>query len=94
VISRVRDFWVNSYRSDKVAFSYELLSFVFTVGASLTLALTAAEPDMRYIYPGFFVGSIFGVLGYLRRQLAWPLLLTAYFAVVNIFGFGVAMLWW
>lgn len=94
MIRNIKDFWINSYHSDKVAFAYELLSFVFTVGASLTLALTAAEPDMRYIYPGFFLGSIFGVVGYVRRKLAWPLLLTAYFAIVNVFGFGVAMFWW
>lgn len=94
MIRTVKEFWVNSYHSDKVAFTYELLSFIFTVGASLTLAFTAAEPDMRYIYPWFFLGSIFGVLGYIRRKLAWPLLLTAYFAVVNVFGFGVAMFWW
>jgi hypothetical protein len=94
VIAKIKDFWVSSYHSDKIAFTYELLSFVFTVGASLTLAFTAYDPDMRYVYPGFFVGSIFGVLGYLRRRLAWPVLLTAYFAVVNVFGFGVAMLWW
>jgi hypothetical protein len=94
MISKIKDFWVNSYHSDKTAFTYELLSFVFTVGASLTLALTATDPDMRYIYPGFFLGSIFGVLGYMRRKLAWPLLLTAYFAVINVFGFGVAMQLW
>lgn len=94
MITKIKEFWIQSYRSDKTAFAYELLSFIFTVGASLTLAFTAADPDMRYIYPGFFVGSIFGVLGYLRRRLAWPVLLTAYFAIVNVFGFGVAMLWW
>lgn len=94
MISKIKEFWVQSYHSDKIAFVYELLSFIFTVGASLTLALTATDPDMRYIYPGFFLGSIFGVLGYIRRKLAWPLLLTGYFAVINIFGFGIAMLWW
>jgi hypothetical protein len=34
------------------------------------------------------------VLGYIRRGLAWPMMLTAYFCVVNVFGFGVSMLWW
>ena len=93
-MQRIREFWLSSYHSDKIAFLFELISFVFTVGASLTLAITAAEPDMRVVYPGFFIGSIAGAYGYWRRQLAWPLMLTSYFAVVNIFGFGVAMLWW
>ena len=25
---------------------------------------------------------------------AWVMLLTAYFAVVNVYGYGVAVLWW
>lgn len=93
-MKKVIDFWAESYRSDKIAFTFELLSFLFTVGASLTLAFTADDPDMRIVYPGFFVGSLTGVYAYYRRRIAWPLLLTTYFAVVNVFGFGVAIGWW
>jgi len=91
---KITDFWSKSYRSDPVAFGFELTSFIFTVGASLWLAITADAPDMALVYPGFFVGSISGAYAYLRRGLAWPLLLTIYFAMVNIFGFGVAIHWW
>ena len=93
-MQKIRDFWLNSYHSDKTAFLFELISFVFTVGASLYLASTADAPDMRYVYPGFFVGALAGAYGYYRRGIAWPMLLTGYFTIVNIFGFGVAMLWW
>ena len=93
-MNKLKEFWLDSYRSDPVAFYCELLSFVFTVGASLTLALTADAPDMKIVYPGFFIGSIAAVYGYYRRKLAWPMMLTGYFAVVNIFGFGVASNWW
>lgn len=93
-MKKVIDFWAESYRSDKIAFAFELLSFLFTVGASLTLAFTADNPDMRIVYPGFFIGSLAGVYAYYRRRIAWPLLLTTYFAVVNVFGFGVAIGWW
>jgi len=93
-LKKVIDFWAESYRSDKIAFAFELLSFLFTVGASLTLAFTADNPDMRIVYPGFFIGSLAGVYAYYRRRIAWPLLLTTYFAVVNVFGFGVAIGWW
>lgn len=89
----VIDFWTSSYHSDRIAFAAEIISFILTVGASLTLAFTADQPDMRLVYPGFFLGSIAGVYGYYRRKLAWPLLLTAYFCVVNVFGFSVAMGW-
>jgi len=93
-LNKVIEFWLNSYHSDKTSFYLELISFVFTVGASLTLALNADAPDMRIVYPGFFIGSLTAVFAYKRRQLVWPFLLTAYFACVNVLGFGKAMGWW
>lgn len=93
-MENVKQFWKKSYRSDPVAFGFELTSFVFTVSASLYLAITADAPDMRYVYPGFMLGAVTGAYAYLRRGLAWPLLLTSYFAIINVFGFGVAIGWW
>ena len=93
MIDKIKNFWRHSYESDRVAFFCELISFVFTVGASLTLAVTADAPDMRVVYPWFFIGSITAVYGYYRRKLAWPLMLTSYFAVVNVFGCAVAKGW-
>jgi hypothetical protein len=93
-MQKVKDFWIKSYRSDPVAFGFELTSFIFTVVASLILADTANKPNMLVVYPGFFIGSITGAYAYYRRGLAWPLVLTSYFAVVNIFGYGVASYWW
>jgi len=91
---KVKQFWINSYHSDRVAFALELVSFVFTVMASLYLAINAAEPDMRLVYPGFFVGAVTQVYASWRRGAAWIMLLTFYFAIVNVFGFGRAMGWW
>ena len=88
------DFWINSYRSDSVAFAFELISFVFTVSASLTLALNADNPNMLIVYPGFFIGSVTQAYAAWRRGAAWILLLTSYFACVNVFGYGVAAGWW
>jgi hypothetical protein len=93
-MQRVVDFWTNSYKSDKIAFWFELISFIFTIAASLTLAITAKDPNMALVYPGFFIGSITGVYAFWRRGLAWPLVLTGYFACVNVFGFGRAIAWW
>lgn len=92
-MEKIKQFWASSYHSDPIAFAAELVSFVLTVGASLMLAITADAPDMRIVYPGFFFGSLAGVYGYYRRQLAWPILLTTYFLFVNVFGFCVAMGW-
>jgi hypothetical protein len=93
-LQKIKDFWSNSYRSDRTAFAFELVSFIFTVGASLTLAISARDPNMMIVYPGFFVGSVTQCYASYRRGAAWVMLLTFYFACVNIFGFGVAALWW
>ena len=93
-MNKIVNFWRSSYETDRVAFYYELVSFVFTVGASLTLAINADQPDMRVVYPGFFIGSVTAIYAYHRRKLAWPFLLTAYFACVNVLGFGKAIGWW
>lgn len=86
--------WIDSYHRDPTAFLFEQISLVFTVGASLTLAFTADAPDMRIVYPGFFVGSVSAIYAYWRRQIPTPMILTSYFATVNIFGFGRACGWW
>ena len=90
----IKDFWLDSYTSDKTAFFFELISFIFTVTASMTLALNARDPNMMIVYPGFFIGSITQCYAAFRRGAAWVMLLTGYFAVVNVFGFGVAANWW
>ena len=93
LVQAIIDFWKTSYHSDRTAFYLELVSFVFTVAASLTLAWSAAAPDMRLVYPGFFIGSVTAVIAYYRRQLGWPMLLTGYFVAANILGFSRAMGW-
>ena len=94
MIEKIKSFWAESYRSDRTAFVIELVSFVFTVSGSLLLAFTAQHPDMRLVYPLFFVGSVTQCYASVRRGLAWIMMLTGYFACVNVFGFGVAMRWW
>jgi hypothetical protein len=94
VIEKIQQFWVNSYRTDRIAFYNEIISFVFTVSASMYLALYAYNPDMRFVYPGFLIGAATGFYAYYRRQLLWPMILTGYFCCVNIFGFGRAISWW
>jgi hypothetical protein len=92
--SSIKEFWKNSYRSDNTAFYFEMISFIFTVGASMTLAITASDPDMTIVYPGFFIGAVTQCYASFRRGAAWVMILTFYFACVNIFGYGVAAGWW
>jgi hypothetical protein len=93
-MEKIKNFWIDSYKSDKIAFICELISFVFTVTASMTLAIMAKNPNMALVYPGFFIGSLTAIYAYYRRGIAWPMLLTTYFACVNVFGFGVAIGLW
>jgi hypothetical protein len=93
-VQNIKKFWLSSYHSDHTAFYFELVSFIFTVSASLTLAITAKNPNMMFVYPGFFVGSVTQCYASYRRGAAWVMMITGYFAVVNVFGFGVAARWW
>jgi hypothetical protein len=94
MIERIRKFWIHSYQSDRVSFYVELLSFVFTVSGSVTLAISAKNPNMALVYPLFFIGSISQFYASMRRGMAWATMLTGYFAVINVFGFGRAVGWW
>lgn len=86
-------FWIDSYRSDPTAFKFEVVSFVFTVWASMSLALNADNPSMVTVYPLFLIGSVTQFIASLRRRAAWIALLTFYFACINIFGFFRAIAW-
>jgi len=91
---KIVEFWVNSYRSDRKAFWLELVGFVFTVAASMYLAINASAPDMTVVYPVSLVGVTAQVYASYRRGAAWVLLLTSYFVCINVFGFGRAMGWY
>lgn len=93
-MNRVKKFFANSWNTDPVAFCFEMLSFACVVGASMFLSLTANDPDMRWVYPFFFIGSMSSVMAYRRRKLAWQLMTSTYFMFINIFGFGRAMGAW
>ena len=93
-LEQIKSFWINSYQSDRIAFYFELVSFIFTVGASLTLAINARDPNMLVVYPGFFVGSVTQCYAAYRRGAAWVMMLTFYFSIVNVFGFGIASNLW
>ena len=93
-MQQIKDFWLQSYYSDKTAFYLELLSFIFTVAASFYLAINAQDPNMQLVYPGFFIGAIAQCYASFRRGAAWVMLLTGYFSCVNIFGYGRAIGWW
>jgi hypothetical protein len=90
-MKKIISFFKQSYYSDRVAFAFEMFSTVVIVITSISLAVNATNPDMKLIYPGFFIGSTAAMYAYYRRGLAWPLMLTVYFSCINVFGFFRAM---
>ena len=94
MLDKVRSFWLRSFESDQTAFYFELVSFIFTVAASMTLAISARDPNMLIVYPAFFVGATTQCYASYRRGAAWVMVLTFYLSCVNVFGYGVAAGWW
>jgi hypothetical protein len=92
-MQRLADYFLSSYHSDKQAFQLEMFSFLVTAGASVALAVTAQHPQMLYLYPFYFMGSVTGCLAALRRNLIWPALLTGFFTCSNAVGFARAAGW-
>ena len=93
-MKNIKQFWSQSYHTDRIAFYFELVSFAVTVASSSYLAINAADPNMQYVYPGFFIGAVTQCYASFRRGAAWVMMLTFYFSIVNTFGFGRALGWW
>jgi hypothetical protein len=90
-MQKLNDWFLSSYHSDKTAFYLEIAAAIFSIIASLSLAIHAHNPDMRWIYPLYFVGGVTGTWACLRRSLVWPLILNIWFCFVNILGWCRAM---
>jgi len=80
-----------SYRDDKLAFITEALGVVLTIIASLTLTITAKNPNMVIIFPIYEISSILLLIAYYRRRMGWSVILMWYFVVLNVIGFLVAI---
>lgn len=93
MIRRINRFFMEGYHSDKPAFYLEMANFLFSVTASAMLAVTAAHPDMRIIYPLYLVGSVAQTYASFRRRSSWVMMLTGYFTCTNVLGFVRAMGW-
>ena len=91
--NKVISYFTQSYKQDKLCFWLEMISTFVNIIASLTLALNAANPDMRIVYPFFLIGSGLAIYTFYRRKLVWPTMLVSYFFCANILGFSVAMGW-
>ena len=90
-MERIKAVLRRSHAVDKVAFYFEMLSFLFTVTAAAIMAITAKNPNMLLIYPLFFIGATTGLYAYYRREMVWTIALMCFYVVINAAGFIVAL---
>ena len=82
----IKEFWVSSYKSDKTAFWFELVSVAFTICGSCILTFTSPTPIMSIVFPIYWIGSSTMLIAGIRRRQIWLSTLTAWFTTMNTIG--------
>jgi len=86
VYQLIKEFWINSYKSDKTAFWFELVSVAFTICGSCILTFTSPNPIMSIVFPIYWIGSSTMLVAGIRRRQIWLSTLTAWFTTMNTIG--------
>ena len=86
IYSLLKEFWVNSYKTDQEAFWYELLSVSVTIIGSCILTFTSPQPLMHYVFPLYLLGSSTLCYASYRRRQIWIVVLSGWFTIMNIIG--------
>ena len=86
MLKLLKEFWVNSYKSDPTAFYCEVVSVAFTVCGSCILTFTSPHPIMTIVFPLYWVGSSTMLYAGIRRRQIWLSTLTAWFTTMNTIG--------
>ena len=73
----IKEFWISSYKSDKTAFWFELVSVAFTICGSCILTFTSPNPIMSIVFPIYWIGSSTMLVAGIRRRQIWLSTLTA-----------------
>ena len=82
----LKEFWVESYSTDKRAFYLEVFSVAVTVWGSALLTFTSPGPDMKWIFPLYLLGSITLAYAAYRRRIIWTCFLASWFTIMNVIG--------
>ena len=86
MLTLIKEFWISSYRSDKTAFWFELVSVIFTICGSCILTFTSPNPIMSVVFPLYWIGSSTMLYAGIRRRQIWLSTLTAWFTTMNTIG--------
>ena len=82
----LKEFWVNSYKSDHTAFWFELVSVALTIAGSCVLTFTSPTPIMDVVFPIYWLGSSTLLVAAVRRRQIWLCTLTTWFTIMNTIG--------
>ena len=82
----LKEFWVTSYKTDKLAFYLEVFSVSVTIAGSYLLTFTSPGPDMRWIFPLYLLGSSTLAYASFRRRIIWTCILASWFTIMNVIG--------
>ena len=82
----LKEFWVTSYKTDKLAFYIEVFSVAVTIAGSYLLTFTSPEPDMKWIFPLYLMGSSTLAVAAFRRRIIWTCVLASWFTIMNVIG--------
>ena len=83
LINAVKQFWIDSYKTSKIAFWFEMVSAVSVMIGSAILTYTILAPRPDIFVPFYWVGTVSGIIGAYYRMSSWTLILTAWFFVMN-----------
>ena len=83
MISRIGEFFKESYRTSPVAFYAEMIEAVLLISASAVLTFTILEPATKIFVPMYLIGSLLGVVSAVIRQAAFVIVLCSWFVMMN-----------
>ena len=82
-MNAVKQFWIDSYKTSKVAFYFEMVSAISVMIGSAVLTYTILDPRADIFVPFYWVGTVTGIVGAYYRKSSWTLILTSWFFGMN-----------
>ena len=83
MISRIGEFFKESYKTSPVAFYAEMIEAALLISASAVLTFTILDPATKIFVPMYLVGSLLGVVSAVIRQAAFVIVLCSWFVMMN-----------
>lgn len=85
-LNRIKEFWIESYKTDRKAFYYEMISAICVITGGFILTYTVLEPLPKLFIPFYWFGSLCGIIGAYYRKSSWIMVLMATFTIMHTVG--------